>query len=109
MIAVGNNTGSVILLKPRDLKDIYMGSPSITGGNSGTLNIRMYEAYGSPRTVTLTDDGAHLSLPASKTVAGAASTASVVVTTTPVVASEVVTITAAYGLQQRMFKVTVNP
>lgn len=108
-LTVFAGSNNLVLLKPRDLKDIYMASTTMTGGNSASLTIRMYETYGNARTVNLTDNSPNLSLPASKTVAGATSTASVIVTTTPVAVPELATITATYGTQTRIFRVTINP
>jgi hypothetical protein len=108
-IAVCGNSGGITYFRPRDLKDIYMASSTMHGGDTATLNIRMYEVYGGGRTITLSDNSSHLSLPASKIIPGAASTGTVTVTTTAVTVPEVVTITAAFGNQQRRFKVTLNP
>lgn len=108
-IAIAGNSGGITLLKPRDFKDIYMGSTTIVGGTSATLNVRMYETHTAARNVTLSDNSPNVSMPATRVINVGTTIGNVVVTTTPVSSPQVVTITAAFGSHRRIFKVTVTP
>lgn len=109
LIATAGNEGGVTLMRPRDMKDIYMGSTTIRGGLSATLNVRMYESHTVNRTVNLTDNSANVSMPATRVINAGTTIGNVVVTTTAVASPQVVTITAAYGSQRRIFTLTVTP
>lgn len=100
----------VVVLKPRDLKDIYMGSTTIKGGLSATAIIRMYEPHTVQRIVNLSDDNAaNVTIAASKVILANQTQVSATVITKAVTSNQVTTLSAKYGNQTRTFTFTVVP
>ncbi len=101
--------GGLSLFKPRDLKDIYMGSTQYTGGASATAIVRMYQPHTAVRTVALTKSGQNLGMPTSKDIIIGATSASFTVTTLPVGAPQECFIKATLAGSTRTFSFTVVP
>lgn len=108
-IGVGQ-ANRIVGLKPRDLKDIYMGNTTYTGGANATAIIRMYEPYTYDRNVILSDGGSpYVTIAASKNFAPGQTQVSATVLTTPVPSAQNITLTAKYGSLTRTFAFTLTP
>lgn len=106
-IGMGNR---VVGLKPRDLKDIYMGNTSYVGGTTATAIIRMYAPITSQRTVTLSDGGSpYVTIATSKVILAGQTQVSATVLTSSVPSTQNITLTAKYGNQTRTFALTLTP
>lgn len=100
----------IVGLKPRDLKDIYMGNTTYQGGTNATAIIRMYEPYILDRTVTLSDGGSpYVTIATSKIILANQTQVSATVLTNPVPSTQNITLTAKYGSQTRTFAFTLTP
>lgn len=106
-IGMGNR---IVGLKPRDLKDIYMGNTTYQGGTNATAIIRMYDTHTASRTVTLSDGGSpYVTIAASKVIDVGQTQVSATVLTNPVPSTQNITLTAKYGSQTRTFAFTLTP
>lgn len=100
----------IVGLKPRDLKDIYMGNTTYRGGTNATAIVRMYEPITSQRTVTLSDGGSpYVTIATSRVVLAGQTQFSATVLTNPVPTTQNITLTAKYGNQTRTFSFTLTP
>lgn len=100
----------IVGLKPRDLKDIYMGNTTYKGGTNATAIIRMYEPITSQRIVTLSDGGSpYVTIATSKVILAGQTQISATVLTNPVPSAQNITLTAKYGNQTRTFAFTLTP
>lgn len=106
----GGMGNRVTALKPRDLKDIYMGSTTYKGGTTATAIVRMYDVHTVNRTVTLSDGGSsYVTIATSKIIATGATQVSATVLTNAVPSTQNITLTAKYGNQTRTFAFTLTP
>lgn len=106
-VGMGNR---IVGLKPRDLKDIYMGNTTYQGGATATAIIRMYEPYTYDRAVNLSDGGSpYVTIAASKVIVGGQTQVSATVLTNPVPSTQNITLSAKFGNQARTFAFTLTP
>jgi hypothetical protein len=99
--------GGVSLFKPRDLKDIYMGSNKMLSGSTANANIRVYEPYTAVRRITLF--GSSCTMPAFKDIAIGATSVSAVVTAATVSVDTPALLFSSYGGITRTFNFTIQP
>jgi hypothetical protein len=108
--ATGNGTATANLtVNPAALSSVSMSPATVTGGNSstGTVTLTGLAPTGGI-VVTLSDNSANATTPASVTVPAGSSSATFTDTTIPVVTNTNVTITATYNGVNKTATLTIN-
>jgi hypothetical protein len=110
----GVNRQATLTVQPQPagvtLSTLTVSPTSVNGGNSSQGSVTLTgPAPSGGALVTLSDNSASASTPASVTVAAGATSASFTITTGTVTASTAVTITASFGGVTRTATLTLNP
>jgi hypothetical protein len=102
-------TGS-LTIAPLALASVVMNPATVFGGNSSTGTVTLNgPAPAAGSVVTLSDNSASATLPASVTVAAGATSATFTATTSVVTASTPVTVTATYNGSTQTAGLAINP